>query len=174
MTANRSPKLEFSRPLIVDRVPRKGSHEVFAAEPAECKALAKRFDLPILHNLKSHLIATPWRGGGLKVTGTIEVDVEQVSVVSLETFRSTQKFEVERYFLPPKLAIDETEEDADAIENGEIDLGEVVAETLGLELDPYPKKPGETFGDVEFDSEDEPEKPPSPFAKLVKIPGKSD
>src|SRR5476649_1923447 len=92
-------RLEFSRPIQVDRIPRKGSHEVFSAEPQECAAFAKRFDLPRLHSLKAHLVATPWRGGGLKVTGSFEADLEQVSVVSLTEFRSTQKFEVERYFL---------------------------------------------------------------------------
>ena len=139
------PKLEFSRPLIVDRVPRKGSHEVFVADPKECTALATRLDLPAIHQLKAHLIATPWRGGGLRVTGGFEADLEQVSIVSLEAFRMTHKFEVERFFLPPKIAIDGVEEDADTIENGEVDLGEMIAETLALELDPYPRRPGENF-----------------------------
>jgi uncharacterized metal-binding protein YceD (DUF177 family) len=169
MTTPRNSKIEFSRPLLVDRVPRKGSHEVFVAEPAECLALAKRFDLPSLHSLKAHLIATPYRGGGLKVTGKIEAEIEQVSVISLETFRSKPKFEVERYFLPPKILVDAVEDDADPIENGEVDLGELVAETLGLELDPYPRTPGETYDDPVIDSEEEDEKPPSPFAKMLKL-----
>jgi len=45
------------------------------------------------------------------------------------------------------------EDDADPIENGWIDLGEVVTETLALDLDPYPRKPGEAFpGHVEEDA----------------------
>ncbi len=166
-------KFEFSRPLIVDRVPRMGSHEVFSAEPAECLALAKRFDLPALYNVKAHLVALPWRGGGLKVTGKIEVELEQTSVISLENFRSTQKFNVERYFLPPKILTNAVEDDADPIENGEIDLGELVSETLGLELDPYPRKPGESYDDPVLDSLSEDDKKPSPFAKLLKDAGNS-
>ena len=177
MSKAKTTKPEFSRPLIVDRVPRKGSHEVFAAEIAECNALAERFDLPAIHSLKAHLIATPWRGGGLRVTGGFEADLEQVSVVSLEAFRKTHKFEVERFFLPPKATIDGVEEDADPIVNGQIDLGELVAETLGLELDPYPRKPDEDFA---FDDDETPieqaiEVKPSPFASLtnlVKMPKK--
>jgi uncharacterized metal-binding protein YceD (DUF177 family) len=164
-------KLEFSRPLIVDRVPRKGSHEVFAADEAECKALAVRFALPAIHSLKAHLVATPWRGGGLKVTGDFTADLEQVSVVSLEPFRQTYTYEVERYFLPPKIAIDGIEEDAEIIENGEVDLGKLVAENLSLELDPYPRKKGEEFADheeFETGSENQPKKP-SPFASLLKL-----
>jgi uncharacterized metal-binding protein YceD (DUF177 family) len=168
-----TPKLkitpEFSRPLLVDRVPRKGSHEVFAAEPAECLALAKRFDLPALHSVKAHLIATPWRGGGIKVTGKVDADLEQVSVVSLEGFRSGISFEVERYFLPEKMIVDAVADDVDPIENGEIDLGEVIAEEMGLVLEPYPRKPGESFEAVIEDDGAVSEAQVSPFAKLQKI-----
>ena len=136
---------EFSRPLIVDRVPRKGSHEVFAAEAKELQALAKRFDLVALHSLKSHLLAVPWRGGGLKVTGMVEANLDRVSVVSLELFNAVQKFEIERYFLPPSATVDPVLDDADPIVDGIVDLGELVSEGLGLELDPYPRQPGEEF-----------------------------
>ena len=40
---NRTSQFEFSRPLQVDRVPKLGSTEKLAAEPAELQALAKRF-----------------------------------------------------------------------------------------------------------------------------------
>ncbi len=165
MKKSQLPKLEFSRPLIVDRVPRKGSHEIFAAEPAECAALALRFDVPAIHSIKAHLVATPWRGGGLKVTGNIRAEFEQVSVVSLEPFRHAQDFDVERYFLPPKIAIDGIEEDADIIENGLIDLGELVAETIALELDSYPRKAGEAFEPhLEVDEEER-----KSIGKLLKL-----
>ena len=143
------PKPELSRPLIVERVSRKGSHEHVVAEPGELVALAKRFAIPALHSLDARFLSTPWRGGGLKVTGTIVVDVEQISVVSLEQFRKTERFQVLRYFLPPKLLDDAVEDDADPIINGEIDLGEIAAETLGLELDTYPRKAEETFVEPE-------------------------
>ncbi len=160
---------EFSRPLLTDRVPRKGSHEVFAAEPKELLALAKRFDLPVLHSLKAHLIAMPWRGGGVKVTGKVTAEIEQVSVVSLEAFRSTAKFEVERYFLPERFIADASEDDVDPIENGEIDLGELVAEAVALELDAYPRKPGEAYAETSDDSAEVIDLKPSPFANLGKL-----
>ena len=77
---------EFSRPLLVDRVPALGSHERIAADDKECAALAKRLGIPKLHSLGGLLKASPWRGGGLKVTGTMQAEVDQVSVVSLEVF----------------------------------------------------------------------------------------
>ena len=136
---------EFSRPLMVDRVPRKGSHEHIVADEKECVALAKRFDLPKLFSFKARLLAMPWRGGGLHVTGVVEADVERISVVSLEAFRRVEKFKVDNIFLPPKIIFDAVEDDAEPIENGEVDLGEVAAETMGLELDPYPRKDGEVY-----------------------------
>jgi hypothetical protein len=162
--------LEFSRPLIVARVPRMGSHEVFAAEPGECAALAKRFGIPAISSLKAHLVALPWRGGGLKVTGKFEAELTQVSVLSLEAYQTKQKFVVERFFLPPKILVDAVEDDADPIENGEIDMGELVAEVFGLELEPYPRKPGESYEDPVIEDDEEFEEKPSPFAKLLKTP----
>ena len=138
---------ELSRPLLVDRVPRKGSHEHIKADEAECAKLAKRFDIPALHKLSARLLCTPWRGGGIKVTGTVEADFEQRSVVSLELFASSSQFQLERFFLPANKLDENIEDDADPISNGVIDLGEIVAETLGLELDPYPRKPGESFSE---------------------------
>ncbi len=163
----RMPQLEFSRPLQVDRVPKLGSTEKLSADPEELKALARRFKIPSLHALTAEIRATPWRGGGMKLEGHITADMEQVSVVSLEPFRETVSVPLARYFLPHGAVVDnEQEDDADPIDNGWIDLGEVVAETLALDLDPYPKKPGEAFpGHVEDDGEDA--KVPSPFAALA-------
>ena len=160
---------EFSRPLLVNRVPRKGSHEVFEADPKERQALAKRFAIPALHSLKVHLHAVPWRGGGLKVTGDIDAELEQISVISLTAFQSASRFKVERYFLPQKMIVDAAEDDVDPIENDEVDLGELVAEAVALELDPYPKKSDEKFDDVIEDDDTIVSLKPSPFAKLRKI-----
>lgn len=140
---------EFHRPIEVARVPNLGSHEKIAADAKELKALAKRLDVPALHALSAELHVKPWRGGGFKVSGLLKADVEQVSVISLEAFRQVGNFQVERYFLPASAAhgANESDEDIDIIQGGIIDIGEVVAETLALELDPYPRKPGESFAD---------------------------
>lgn len=161
------PHFEFSRPLQVDRVPKAGSTEKISAEPEELKALARRMKVPALHSLSAELRATPWRGGGLKLEGHVTADVEQLSVISLEAFRETVSVPVARYFLPPGAVVEnEEEDDADPIENGWIDLGEVVAEAVALDLDPYPRKPGEAFpGHTEDDRAAD--RAPSPFAVLA-------
>lgn len=157
---------EFSRPLQVDRVPALGCHERLAADEKECAALAKRFDLPSIHSLGGMLKVVPWRGGGLKVTGTLNARVDQVSVISLETFTSDLEFAIERYFLSPRAGQPAAEEDVDVIENGSVDLGEILAESMALELDPYPRREGEVFNDIE----ELPESAKvSPFTSLSKL-----
>jgi uncharacterized metal-binding protein YceD (DUF177 family) len=165
---NASPAPEFSRPLQADRVPRAGSVEKLEAEPQELKALAKRMKLPAIHALTAEIKATPWRGGGIKLEGHLTADIEQVSVISLESFRETVSIPVSRYFLPPgAVAENEEDDDADPIDGGFIDLGEVVAETLALDLDPYPRKPGEAFAEHVEDDGSAGESQ-SPFAVLAR------
>lgn len=157
---------EFSRPLQVDRVPNLGCHERLAADEKECAALAKRFGLPKIHSLGGFLKAVPWRGGGLKIIGTLNATVDQVSVISLETFTSDLEFAVERYFLSPRAGQPTAEEDVDIIENGSVDLGEILAESMALELDPNPRQEGEVFNDIE----EHPESAKvSPFTGLSKL-----
>jgi uncharacterized metal-binding protein YceD (DUF177 family) len=161
-----TPTPELHRPLEVARVPNLGSHEKLQADGKECALLAKRLMVPTIYSLSAHLKAKPWRGGGLKVTGELKVDLDQESVVSLEVFRSVLTVPVERYFLnvPPSAEL-EADEDIDPIDNGIVDLGEVVAETLALELDPYPRKPGEVFESKIEDVAEEAKKP-NPFNVL--------
>lgn len=161
-----TPPIEFSRPLQTDRVPKAGCTEKLRAEPEELKALAKRMKIPAIHALSAEIRATPWRGGGIKLEGHITADLEQVSVISLEPFRETISVPVSRYFLPAGAVAEHADEDdADPIENGWIDLGEVASETLALDLDPYPRKPGEAFAE-HIEDDGVAAKAPSPFAVL--------
>jgi uncharacterized metal-binding protein YceD (DUF177 family) len=167
------PILEFSRPLELARVPGLGSHEKIAADAQECGALAKRFQVPRIHAVSAELKAKSWRGGGMKISGQAFIDLDQVSVVSLETFRSKVTIPVERYFLNiPKGEENESEHDIDPIENGVIDLGEVIAETIALELDPYPRMKGEAFTAIIEDDPANDEKKPNPFNVLKLRPDK--
>jgi uncharacterized metal-binding protein YceD (DUF177 family) len=162
-----APAPEFSRPLPVDRIPQGGSREKIAADVNELNALAARFGLPALHALRAELHATPWRGG-LKLEGSLTADLEQISVVSLEAFRQQVEFPILRYFMPAGVIRDVTDAEIDPIEHGQVDLGEVVSETLALELDPYPRQPGEAFDQTIWAEETSPSRS-SPFASLTRL-----
>jgi len=55
--------------------------------------------------------------------------------------------------------------DPDVITNGQIDLGLYIIEALGEAYDPFARKPGVVFEDIEAEPE------PSPFAALAKLKG---
>lgn len=167
------PRLEFSRPLEVGRVSKLGSHEKLAATEAECAALAKRLKVVRIYGMNAELKATPWRGGGLKVAGMATVDLDQESVVSLEIFRSTARVPVERYYLNITGDMDEDSElEIDPIETGIVDLGELVAESIALELDPYPRQKGESFTPIIESDPAHDAKMPNPFNVLQFPEGK--
>jgi uncharacterized metal-binding protein YceD (DUF177 family) len=165
-------KTEFSRPLRVDRVPEVGSVEEIAAEPEELVRLAQRLGLPGMAALSASLQVDRARGGGVHVRGHLAADLTQTCVVTLEDFPVSISVPVDRYYMPASvLAGDEhpEDEDIDPIENGEIDLGELVAETLALSLDPYPRKPGVAFLENSATGDEESETQMKPFAELARL-----
>jgi uncharacterized metal-binding protein YceD (DUF177 family) len=137
---------EFSRLLNVDRVPAEGATEEIAADAAECAALAKRFGVIAIHSLNAKIVAVPVSGGGLKLNAHIKAEVEQSCVVTLDNFALTVETQARRIYVPGgSRAANENEDETDIIVVGAVDLGEFVAEELGLSLDPYPRKPGVRF-----------------------------
>jgi hypothetical protein len=145
---------EFSRKLVVDRIPPEGQEEAIAATPEECEALARRFDLPAVHALEARIAARPWQRGGIALELEVEADIEQVCVVSLEPFPVHVAERGTRYYLaanapgarPPVVLLESLEdEEPETIDGGAIDIGEVASEMLGLALDPYPRKPDAVF-----------------------------
>jgi uncharacterized metal-binding protein YceD (DUF177 family) len=149
---------EFSRLIAVDRVPAEGFTEELRATEEEREALARRFGLVAIAELSALLELVPWRRGGIKVTGRFDAVVVQTCVVTLDPFEARISEEITRYFAgqnapghAPVVHNVESlgEDEPDVISGNAIDLGELVAESLGLALDPYPRKPG-----VEFMSSD--------------------
>jgi len=180
---------EFPRPIDLSRI---GSVETaydIGADADERAALARRFDLLGLGRLEAHVTLRRVQGGGgtvLRLKGHISADVTQACVVTLEPVagRIEQDFAV-LYGDQDEAAADAREItiDADAEESvepwpqggseGTLDIGEAVAQELGLALDPYPHAPGAAL------ASEAPQEPPgasnTPFAvleKLRKSPGK--
>jgi hypothetical protein len=158
---------ELPRPIEVSRIPLTGSTETVVAEPSECALIARRLGLPAIHNLTAELMLTRWRGEGVKVAGQFVADVEEICVVTLDPFREEVRGVIERYFLPGVASVSD-EADVDPLEEGTIDLGEPIIESLSLALDPYPRKPGAEFHDIADDSNPAADQgSSSPFAALA-------
>lgn len=142
---------EFSRRIAVEGItPDKVRKETIEATEEECAALAKRFDLRELSCFRADLSIHRVDGGVVRLSGRFEADVVQTCVVSLQDVHSHVSGDFETFFSEDTHRLDEEEvelyldeEDApEAIMDGEIDLGEIVAQYLSLELEPYPRAPG--------------------------------
>lgn len=173
---------EFSRPVTADSVSPKDRERRIEATAEERRALAARLSLNGLDRLVADITMRRVRGEMIRVHGRIEADVVQTCVVTLEPFASRVEGEFEELFappeqipdLPPDTPFDPLAEDIpEPIENGRIDLGELVTQHLSLALDPYPHAPGVAFQDIDEGGEEEagaaePERP-NPFAVLAKL-----
>lgn len=143
---------EFSRLIAIEGItPDKVRKEAIEASEAECAALAKRFDLRELSGLKARLNIRRVSGSAaVRVEGWFEADVIQTCVVSLQDVHGRVEGYFDTFFTEeaesagaePDITIDDDEISPEMITKGNIDLGEVVAQYLSLELDPYPRAPG--------------------------------
>ncbi len=168
----KAPVSEFSRVISVARIPPKGIEEKLEAKPSERAALAKRFGLVDLPSLKAQLTLVPGGQQTIEVTGSIEAEVLQSCVVTLEPIKSRLEIEVDTVFIPAETVPEsgdvsqeaELDEELEYFADGKIDIGEQVAQQLGVGIDPYPRKKGVTLGVAEFGKKPEKTKP---FAKLA-------
>jgi uncharacterized metal-binding protein YceD (DUF177 family) len=175
-----SLRAPMSRVLRVDEI-KQGEELSFEASAAERTEIAKLLDLTALDRLS--LVCSFERGGEgrLLVRGTLSAAVTQTCVVSLEPVASAIAAPVEVEFWPAQ-RVDELARSAEEtashgllewpepIDEGKIDLGPVIYETLSTSLDPYPRAEGVSFEWQEEDTVPSAEaKPESPFATLASL-----
>ncbi len=139
-------KPEFSRTFALDTLGTAPRSVAIEADAGERAALARRFELVSVESLraKADLVV---RAAGIDAVGTMEARVTQACVVTDEPVQATLEVPFSLRFVDPiALAAGEEEvelHDADldvvAHDGGAIDLGEAVAQTLGLSLDPFPR-----------------------------------
>lgn len=137
---------EFERLVKLDRLPA-GPLTIVASE-AERAALARRFSLPSLASLGATVTLTP-RGEAIEARGRLEAAFEQQCAIANEPFAARIDEPLAIRFVP-RLAVPDAEEDIefagdepDEIEyqGAAFDLGEAVAQSFGLALDPYATGP---------------------------------
>ena len=145
------PTPELSRPIKVKALP--AEPVTVEADVAEREALASRFGLSAIDSLRAE-IDLKMRGNGIRATGILNSAFHQACAISGEDFPVVIDEALDLRFVESEtLALAGTEEeeieveldaeDCDDIEySGDtFDLGEAVAQTLGLAIDPYPEGP---------------------------------
>lgn len=152
---------EFSRPVEVGRVPPEGRTLTLEATPSECQALAERFGLDGMDFLRATVLVRPLggkrRGALYEAEATLAARVRQTCVVTLEPLTRTLTETVRQRFeegAPGVAGGDVSEVDVDPestldppepIVAGCLDAGALVAEVLGLAIDPHPRADGAVF-----------------------------
>ncbi|MDQ8698286.1 DUF177 domain-containing protein [Hyphomicrobium sp. LHD-15] len=140
--------------------------------------LARELDILSCEALKATYVIKALGSGRYNFSGTLEAEVTQACVVSLEPVpgRLSESYSIE---LGPIEALqDETPVDGDRvvssvpdvepIEDGRIEVGSMIFGVLSAGLDPYPRKPGAEFEWVDPKLAADPDGA-SPFAALAKL-----
>jgi hypothetical protein len=181
----------FSHPLAVEEVPDTGLEISLRADEAECAAIARRDGLVEVADLEADLVVTKHAGARINVSGVLRARVAQTCVVSLDPFETDVRADIDVDFAPAAAvtkafgaavaefdagsgsaeAFGVKRDPPDPIVDGRIDLGGLVEEFLILSLDPYPRKPGVSFG--ETGTSGDPVEKASPFAVLKKLKGEA-
>lgn len=139
---------EFSRPIRLDTLAEAPRRVSIEADEAERAALAARFGLIAVDRLTASAELSR-RGADVLAEGVLEARVIQACVASGVPVPATIAEPFALHFVPEaagpiaeEVELAETELDVIGCEGGAIDLGEAVAQTLALALDPFPRAPG--------------------------------
>ena len=142
-------------------------------DAAILKALAPKLGVRAVKSLSADLRLRTWLDG-VEIGGRFQAVVEQESGLSLEAFDQTVEGPIEVRLVPagspnapdPEIEIEldpESPDPPEILEGDTIDLADYVIEHLAVEIDPFPRLPGETFDYTPPQDDD------SPFAVLKRL-----
>ena len=166
---------EFSRPYRLDTLSAEPREVEIGADALERAALARRFELVAIRKLSAHASLSR-REDIVTAQGRLRSSVTQTCVATGEAVPEEveEAFRIE--FRPHRaggraeeeIELSEAEMDVVFYDGASIDLGEAVAETLSLALDPYPRSPAaeEALREAGVKGEEEARAESSPFAVL--------
>lgn len=139
---------EFSRPVKLDTIGDRPRDLAVEANEAERAALTARFGLAALDSLSGD-VRFHKTAAGIRAGGTIRAKVAQPCIATREPVPQTIEERFDLLFVPAATESGEDEielsaADCDIVEHDgqAIDLGEALAQTLSLALDPFPRAPG--------------------------------
>ena len=139
---------EFARPFRLDELGGAPRAVSIAADEDERAALAARFGLIGIERLEA-TAELAREGDIVTATGRLEADVAQACVASGEPVPAKIAEDFALRFVPAggqpdaeEVELEESDLDEIDYEGGSIDLGEAVAQTMALALDPFPRAAG--------------------------------
>jgi uncharacterized metal-binding protein YceD (DUF177 family) len=173
----------ISHHVSVNRLPQSGMPVKLKADARELKRLSEAHELVEVTAFTADLLVKKWRKDGVKITGTVNADIIQNCVVTLEPLQNSVSNDIDAVFVPEssKLARPQISGEGEIVLDFDgpdlpetfagdtIDVGALAEEMFGLAIDPYPRKDDAPF-EFHDESASEAETKPSPFAKLIDFP----
>lgn len=166
----------FSYPLTLEDIGSGTKTYSIAAKPKQLPYIAEVLKVDAIQGFAAEFeICFSRKAHRINLRGSVNADVEQTSVISLEKFVKHYNPEFSLFFdteLTPaqlrEMEFEFDEEVPDLVENGQIDLAAIAMEQLALALDDFPRREGEVF---EFKSEfdEETTQKANPFAALAAL-----
>lgn len=157
---------EFARPFDVRQLDHRAVKLV--ADAPERQALAKRFDIVRIDRIEAEVVLER-DGEALNAKGTLEADIVQACAVSAEDLPVAIREPLAFRFVPAgaghapdeEVELDEDELDEIEFSGTTVDLGEAVAQSVALAIDPFLTGPEADAARALLKDEDV-----SPFAAL--------
>jgi uncharacterized metal-binding protein YceD (DUF177 family) len=143
-----TPAPELSRTVRVDTIGAVPHRLSIEASEEERQKLARRFGIVAIGSLAA-VVELIRDDTGIRATGSLAAEVTQSCVATGEPIDENVSEPFEILFLPrpaggaPDEEIELSEADCDVVfyDGAAIDVGEAVAESLSLSLDPWPRLP---------------------------------
>ena len=167
---------DFAHRLTLDRI-RDGDRLDLVADADECAAVANRLGLLGLDRFGAHAVLTR-DGQTVRATGRLKASLTQACVASGDRVDArideafTLKFMPAPVVTAPEEELELEGDDLDTLfyDGAAIDLGEAIADSLALAIDPYPRSPAaaEALREAGVIGEEE----AGPFAALAALKGK--
>lgn len=149
-----------------------------SADARELQGLAALWKVEDVKSLAADLQILRWKKDGIRIRGTVDAEIVQACIVSLEPVGSTIAEEFDQIFIPEgsklariatengEMVVDPDGPDLPELFSGDsIDVGTVVAEFAALAIDPYPRKPDSDFRD-HIEDDGSADQRPSAFSAL--------
>jgi len=142
MKKSKKDEKGLNKILFLGEIDAEGWQRTFEATPAQCLKIAERFEIPSVESLAAKInVSTD--GDLIRVNGHISAVLERICVVSLESFKEPLDFDFEALFAEdvPLIKEGEMEDDIEPVDRGRLDIFDIVAEQVGLNMNPFPRKP---------------------------------
>jgi hypothetical protein len=152
---------EFSRVVSTARLSARPSVHRITANEGERAGLAQRFGLLSLGRLDAEIRLARIPGGDVRLDGTLEAELVQPCVVTLEPVPAKLADGFTLIYRPgldeeeaDRLALDDPDDDlVEPLIGDAIDIGETVAQQLAVVMDPYPRASGAEAAVTESDAD---------------------